>query len=358
MRFIFKTDYNQDIDVLRHNGDRFWYGLLLLVLGTGPLWLDDFYLGEFSYVFILSIAGIGIMLLTGYTGLVSLGHSAFLGIGAYAQGWFVKNGVPFVFALPLAAFLSAAAGLLVGIPALRMTGVYLAIATLLFSVIIEQVFIRWEHVTGGFRGFSVDSPTMFGVSVTDERLFYFICLVVLVLAMLGAVNLLRSPTGRAMVAIRDSEIAAQSMGVNLALYKTMAFSISAGFTGLAGGLFAHKLGYLAPDAFNIILSIQLLLMAVIGGLGSLHGVVFGAMFVGSLPQMIALLRDHLPQAVARQPGLEPGLFGLILVFFILFEPLGIYGRWLKVKLYFQLFPMYKKATFKRQKSYTKSERNR
>ena len=358
MRFIFKTDYNQDIDIFRHNGDRFWYGLLLLALITGPLWLDEFYLGEFSYVFILSIAGIGIMLLTGYTGLVSLGHSAFLGIGAYAQGWFIKNGVPFVLALPLAALLSAAAGLMVGVPALRMTGVYLAIATLLFSVIIEQVFIRWEHVTGGFRGFSVDAPTLFGVSVTDERMFYFICLVVLVSAMLGAINLLRSPTGRALVAIRDSEIAAQSMGVNLALYKTLAFAISAGFTGLAGALFAHKLGYLAPDAFNIILSIQLLLMAVIGGLGSLHGVVFGAIFVGSLPQMIALLRDYLPPAIARQPGLEPGLFGLILVFFILFEPLGIYGRWLKVKLYFQLFPMYKKATFKRQKSYTKSERNR
>ena len=358
MRFIFKTRYDQDINLWRHEGDLFWYGLLLLALFTGPLWLDTFYLGEFSYVFVLAIAGIGLMILVGYTGLVSLGHGAFLGIGAYAHAYFLKIGMPFVLSLPLAALLTAAVGLCVGLPALRMTGIYLAIATLLFSVIIEQVLIRWEHVTGGFRGFSVPTPEAFGVSMNDEVAFYFVCLVVLILALLAAMNLLRSPTGRALVAIRDSEIAAQSMGVNRARYKTTAFAISAGFTGLASGLFAHKIGYLAPDAFNVLLSLQLLLMVVIGGLGSLHGVIYGAIFIGFLPQMIAVARDYLPEAISRQPGLEPGIFGLILVFFILFEPLGIYGRWLKVKLYFQLFPMYKKATFKRQKTYTKSERNK
>ena len=178
------------------------------------------------------------------------------------------------------------------------------------------------------------------------------------LVLLAALNVLRSPTGRAMIAIRDSEIAAQSMGVNLALYKTIAFGLSAFFTGLAGALFAHKIGFLAPDAFNVLLSIQLLLLVVVGGLGSLHGAIYGAIFVGALPQFIAIGRDFLPPNIASQPGLEPGLFGLILVLFIMFEPLGIYGRWLKIKLYFDLFPLYKRATFKRQKSYTKSERNR
>ncbi len=235
---------------------------------------------------------------------------------------------------------------------------YLAIATLAFAFIIEQILIRWESVTGGFKGFPVPRPDFLGVGLVDDVPFYYICFGALVLAVLAALNLLRSPTGRAFVAIRDSEIAAQSMGVNLAAYKTLAFSISAGFTGFGGTLFAHKIGYLAPDAFNILLSIQLLLMVVVGGLGSLHGAIYGAIFVGSLPQLIAILRDYLPEGIARQPGLEPGIFGLILVFFILFEPLGIYGRWLKVKLYFSLFPLYKKATFKRQKTYTKSERNR
>jgi branched-chain amino acid transport system permease protein len=358
MRFIFKTDYRQDLALFQHNGARFWYGLLALLLLTAPLWLDGFYVGEISYVLVLAVAGIGIMLLTGFTGLVSLGHAAFLGIGAYAHGYFLKIGLPFVVSVPLATLLTAAVGLIVGLPALRLTGIYLAIATLLFAVIIEQVFIRWEAVTNGFRGFSVPTPRIFDTPLTDPTVFYYLCLVILTLAMLGAINLLRSPTGRAFVAIRDSEIAARSMGVHLARYKSMAFAISAGFTGLAGCLFAHKIGYLAPDAFGIILSIQLLLMAVIGGLGSLHGVIYGAIFVGALPQAIALVRDYLPEKIAQAPSLEPGVFGVMLVLLILFEPQGIYGRWRKVKLYFELFPMYKTATFRRQKSYARSERNK
>jgi branched-chain amino acid transport system permease protein len=179
---------------------------------------------------------------------------------------------------------------------------------------------------------------------------------VLILVLLGCANLLRAPTGRALMAIRDSEISAQSMGIPVARYKAIAFGLSAGITGLAGGLFAHKFSYLAPDAFNIILSVQLLLMVVVGGLGSLHGAIYGAMFIGFLPQALALLRDYLPAGVANTPGLEAGIFGLILMLFIIFEPQGLYGRWRKVKLYFELFPLYRKATFKRQKVFLKTER--
>lgn len=358
MRFFFKTDYNQDINLFRDNVDRFWYGLLLALVVAAPFVLEDFWLGEISYVFILSIVGIGLMILSGYTGQVSLGHAAFLGIGGYTHAILLNLGVPFIISVIAATLLSALIGAVIGRPALKLTGVYLAIATLAFAFIIEQILIRWEHVTGGFKGFAVGRPEVFGYSITDDAFFYYLCFGALALAVLAALNLLRSPTGRAFIAIRDSEIAAQSMGVNLAAYKTLAFSISAGFTGFGGTLFAHKIGYLAPDAFNILLSIQLLLMVVVGGLGSIHGAIFGAIFVGALPQLIAILRDYLPDNVARQPGLEPGLFGIILVFFILFEPLGIYGRWMKIKLYFSLFPLYKKATFKRQKTYTKSERNR
>ncbi|WP_374303592.1 branched-chain amino acid ABC transporter permease [Ferrovibrio sp.] len=358
MRFFFKTNYNQDINLFRDNVDRFWYGLLLLALLAAPFVLEDFWLGEISYVFILSIVGIGLMILTGYTGQVSLGHAAFLGIGAYTHAVLLGLGVPFVISVTVATLLSAFIGAVIGFPALRLTGIYLSIATLAFAFIIEQILIRWEHVTGGFKGFPVDRPEIFGTSIADDRFFYYLTMGAVILAVLVALNLLRSPTGRAFIAIRDSEIAAQSMGVNLAAYKTLAFAVSAGFTGFGGTLFAHKIGYLAPDAFNILLSIQLLLMVVVGGLGSIHGAIFGAIFVGSLPQLIAILRDYLPESISRQPGLEPGLFGVILVFFILFEPLGIYGRWLKIKLYFSLFPLYKKATFKRQKTYTKSERFR
>jgi branched-chain amino acid transport system permease protein len=242
------------------------------------------------------------------------------------------------------------------------------------------VFTRWEHVTHGLKGRPVDKPVIFGVSFASDLAFYFLCLAVLIGGLWLTANVLRAPTGRAWVAIRDSEIAAQSMGVHLARYKTMAFAYSAGLMGAAGALFAHKIGFLAPDIFSVLLSIQFLLMVVVGGLGSLHGALYGAVFVAMLPVLISQMRDTTPQWVGhlvgvlgkdagaaaylavdrfvKQPGLEPGIFGLILVLFILFEPLGIYGRWRKIQLLFSTFPLYKRATFRRQKTYMRSERLR
>ena len=356
MRFIFKTKYEQDISISRHEGDRFWYFTLILVMLLIPLVLDDFYLGEISYVCILAIAGIGLMILSGYTGLASLGHAAFLGIGAYTHAYLLTHGVPFYFSIVLVILVSFSVGAMIGIPILRLTGMYLAIATLALGFIAEHVFIRWEYFTGGNRGMAVIPPEFFGLSFRDSTTFYYICLFFLVISMLAAINILRSPTGRAFVAIRDSEIAAQSLGVNLGFYKALSFAISAAFTGVAGALLAHYIGYLAPDIFNIFLSLTLLLLIVVGGMGSLHGTIYGAIFVGFLPQLIAICRDYLPSSIASQPGLEPMLFGLILVFFILYEPLGVYGRWIKIKLFFELFPTYKKQTFKKQKVFTKSDR--
>ena len=358
MRFVLKTRYDQDVDLFVHNGQRFWYGALILAVLLAPWIMDDFYLGELSLVFIYGIAGIGLMLLVGYTGLVSLGHAAFLAIGAYAHAYLLGHGLPFLVSLAAATLLSALIGAIVGIPALRMIGIYLAVATLAFAIIIEQVLSHWESVTGGYRGMPVPEAELFGLSLMGPRTFYYLCLIVLVGSLLAALNLLRAPTGRSFIAIRDSEISASSMGIHLARTKSTAFAISAGFTGLAGGLFAHKLGYLAPDAFTLLTSIQLLLMVVVGGLGSLHGVIFGAIFIGLLPQAIAFLRDTLPPAAAQIPGLEPGIFGLILVLFLIYEPLGIYGRWKKIRLYFGEFPLYRSATYKRQKSYLRTERVR
>jgi len=356
MRFIFKRSYEQDINIWRHGGDLFWYGLLLVGLLALPFGLDRFFVGELTYIFILGIAGIGLMLLVGYTGQVSLGHAAFLGIGAYANAYLISKGVPFLVSFPLAGLAAALAGVAIGIPTLRMTGIYLAIATLAFAIIVEHVFANWNTVTGGFDGLPVDPPDLFGYELLEPGELYYLALLVLVLILGAAANLLRSPTGRAMVAIRDSEISAQSMGVNLAWTKTVAFAVSAGFTGLAGALYGHYVSYLAPDNFNILFSIQLLLLVVVGGIGSLHGAIYGAVFLGALPQAIAIARDYLPDSLAQMPGLEPGIFGVILVLFILFEPFGIHGRWLKIKLYFQLFPLYKRATFKRQKAYLRTER--
>jgi branched-chain amino acid transport system permease protein len=380
MRFVFKTSYEQDLGLFRDGVQRAWYVALLIAVLLLPFAVPD-YLVDISLVFIYGLCGVALMTLVGYTGLVSLGHAAFLGIGAYAHAYFSQDlGLPWVVAIALAALLSAAVGVLVGMPALRMTGIYLTIATLAFALIIQEVFARWERVTGGLKGKPVEKAMIFGVSFASDVRFYVLCLAILIGALWLTANLLRSPTGRAWVAVRDSEIAAQSMGVNLAVYKTMAFGYSAGLTGLAGGLFAHKVGFLAPDIFSVLLSIQFLLMVVVGGLGSLHGAIYGAVFVAMLPVAIAQARDALPawasvlaapfgqdavRAVflgvdrfVKQPGLEPGIFGLILVLFILFEPRGIYGRWLKLKVYFSIFPLYKRATFRRQKAYMRSERLR
>ena len=380
MRFVFKTSYGQDLGLFRDGVQRNWYLLLLAGLLILPRLVPD-YLVDIALVFIYGLCGLSLMVLAGYTGLVSLGHAAFLGVGAYAHVYFTQSlGLPWVVAVALAAALTAGVGVVVGLPALRMTGVYLTIATLAFALIIQEVFARWEHVTGGLKGRAVDKPVVFGVALGGDVAFYFLCLAVLVAGIWLTANLLRSPTGRAWVAIRDSEIAAQSMGVNLAAYKTMAFAYSAGLMGVAGALFAHKIGFLAPDIFSVLLSIQLLLMVVVGGLGSLHGALFGAVFVALLPVAISQARDAVPawtghvagvlgkgagdaaftaaDRFVKQPGLEPGIFGLILVLFILFEPLGIYGRWLKIRLFFSTFPLYKQATFRRQKTYMRSERLR
>ncbi len=356
MRFIRKTSYEQDINLVKHGGHLLWYGLLLALVFSGPLWLDRFLLGEFSLVFIYAIAGLGLMLLVGYTGLVSLGHAAFLAIGAYTHAYLLNLGVPLPGAMLSAALFSALIGGLVGIPALRMTGIYLAVATLAFAVIVEQVLVHWESVTGGFRGMAVPRPQLLGIQLGQPVSFYYLCLGILLVCMLLVMNILRSPTGRSMTAVRDSETSAESMGVHLARTKTLAFALSAAFTGLAGALFAHRLTYLAPDAFTLITSIQLLLMVVVGGLGSLHGVIYGAIFIGLLPQGIALLRDTVPPAISQIPGLEPAVFGLILILFLIYEPLGIYGRWRKIRLFFEEFPLYRKSTYKRQKSFLRTER--
>ena len=358
MRFVLKTNYGQDVNLFLHGGQRFWYGLLAVVALAAPLGLDTFYLGEFALVYIWAIAGVGLMLLVGYTGLVSLGHAAFLAIGAYSHAVLLEQGVPFFVSVPLATAFCAVVGYIVGLPALRMTGIYLAVATLAFERIAAWVIEHWESVTGGHFGMRVPEAQVFGLPLDTPVTFYYLCLVVLALCLLSAMNLLRSPTGRAFIAVRDSEISAQSMGIDLARTKCSAFAISAGFTGLAGSLFAHKIGYLAPDAFTVQTSIQLLLMVVVGGLGSLHGVIYGAIFLGLLPQVIAFGRDVLPSAIGEIPGLEPGLFGLILVLFLIFEPLGIYGRWVKIRLWFDEFPLYRKATYKRQRSYLRTERVR
>lgn len=356
MRFIFKTRYEQDLQIFKHSASARWYAALLLLLLIAPMVLPDYYRSQLVFIFIYAVAGFGLMLLSGYTGQISMGHAAFLAIGAYAETILQTHGWPFIASAPVAIVLAAIAGVLIGLPALRLTGIYLAIATLAFGFIVEEILARWESVTAGNSGLIVPGVKLFSGALDSPEQFYYLCLVCLILTGMAVFNLLRSHTGRAFIAVRDSEVSAQSMGVNLARYKTLSFSLSAAITGLAGALYAHQIRFISPEQFTLAVSIEFLMMIVIGGMGSMHGAVFGSVFVIALPELITVLKDYLPQTVAEQPGLKTTIFGVIMILFVLFEPLGIYGRWIKIRTYFSMFPMYKKGMFMRQKSYQKSER--
>ena len=358
MRFVFKTHYDQDINLAKHGGHVFWYGCLMLMLLACPWLLAEYWLAQLTFVLIYGIVGLGLMLLAGFTGQFSIGHAAFLGVGAYTQAVCTQAGLSFVPALVCAMGLSAAVGVVVGLPALRVKGIYLGIATLSFGFIVEEVLARWESMTGGNAGIHIKAPNLWGQEVSSDQGFYYLCLLLAVASTLGVLNLLRSPTGRAFVAIRDSEISAQSMGIHLAYYKTLSFAISAALEGLGGALYGHKMQFISPDQFSVLQSIDLLLMIVVGGLGSVHGAFLGALFLIVLPQLISLSKDALPDAIGLAPGLQSLVYGVVLIAFVLFEPMGIHGRWLKVRTYFQVFPFYRRGLFKRQKTFQKSDRLR
>jgi branched-chain amino acid transport system permease protein len=298
------------------------------------------------------------MLLAGYTGQMSIGHAAFMAVGAYTEAVLAGRGWPFPLTLVASAVLSAAAGVIVGLPALRLRGLYLAVATLAFGFIIEELISRWDSITGGNAGLRVKPAELLGVSLRDGSSFYYTTLVLVALALFLVRNLLRTPTGRAFVALRDSEISAQSMGVALARTKTLAFALSAALAGLGGALYARRIGFISPEQFTVVQSIELVTMIVIGGLGSLHGVFLGAAFAIALPQVIAVAKDALPAAIGGSAGLQPVVFGLVLMGFLLFEPQGLYGRWVKIRTWFELFPYYRRGMFARQRSFQKSERTR
>jgi branched-chain amino acid transport system permease protein len=358
MRFPYDTSYRDSRKLLRYGSDRLVYGILLALLIAAPWLLPRFYVGELTFIFIMSIASLGLMVLIGFTGQLSFGHAAFVAIGCYTHVWLLGQGAPFLLSFFCAGLLAAVVGLLIGLPAIRVSGLHLAMVTLAFSIIVEQVIGRWKGVTGGFTGLTVPRPRLFGVDLGGQRQLYFLCLVALLVVLLALINLLRGRTGRAFVAIRDSEAASQSLGIWTAGYKVFAFALSAGVTGLAGALLAHHVQYVTPEGFSLLLSLELVMMVVIGGLGSLRGAILGAIFISFLPTGISAMKPFLPAQIASQFGLEIFVFGLMLALFILFEPMGLNGRWRKLKSLLDHFPLYRKDTFRRGKTYMRSERYR
>lgn len=358
MQFLFRTSYDQDIDHLVDRGERVRTLLAISLALLAPLVVGSYSLGELSMMLTYVLAGLGLMVLTGFTGQVSFGHSAFLGIGAYTHAILLTAGVPFLISLPAAALLSGLIGAALGRAVSRMHGFYLAIATLAFVIIVETVLGAWTPVTGGHFGLKVPPISLFGIKLTEAWQQYYLILAIVLFCILGIANLNRSPTGRSMVAVRDSETSARALGLNTGRTKILAFFISAMITGLAGALLGHLLFYLAPEVFGLLESLKLLLMIIVGGLGTITGAIFGAIFITMLPLLISLLREVLPGSVAASGGLEQFLFGGIIAAFIIFEPQGLYGRWRKLLFFIETYPYYKRATFVRQKRYLKTERFR
>ncbi|TMQ26462.1 MAG: branched-chain amino acid ABC transporter permease [Candidatus Rokuibacteriota bacterium] len=292
--------------------------LLAVVVALAlPFTLSNFRLFQFTQVFIYAISLLGLNILTGYNGQISLGHGAFYAVGAYTTAIMLdKWNVPYGWTIPVAGLLCLVAGFLFGIPALRLEGLYLALATFALALAVPQILKYFENWTGGSQGIVLSKPTApWGLRVNPDQWLYFLTLAVLLLLFVLATNLLAGRTGRAIVAIRDNPIAAQAMGVNTALYKSLTFGVSAGYVGVAGALSALAVAYVAPDAFNVFLSITFLTGIVIGGLASIWGAIFGALFIQFIPNWAQDISKAAPWAI----------YGIFLIGFMYAMPRGIAG---------------------------------
>lgn len=359
MKFKLKRTYAEDLALFPFRSDMLWAAVLLGFLLSVPLWMGNYWTYNLTLAGIYCIAALGLNILTGYTGLISLGHAAFFAIGAYTVGYMTTTlGLSFWIALPLSGINAAVAGLILGLPALRLTGIYLAIATMGFAFIVDQGILEWSAVTNGANGLAVNRPSLGPLSLASDKAYYFLVLAMVVLFIWFTKNITRTPRGRALAAVRDSEVAAQTMGIPLARVKTQAFALSASYAGVAGGLFAPFLSFIGPDNFTMMESINLIVMIIVGGLASIQGPIFGAVFITLLSELIRMSKNILPAFLSQQVGFQGAVYGLVIMLFVLFEPMGLYGRYRKIKYLFEVFPLYRRDTFRRTRKFQKTERKR
>ncbi|MDI7260947.1 MAG: branched-chain amino acid ABC transporter permease [Thermodesulfobacteriota bacterium] len=349
-----KRNYYEDIELFKSKTVFAWTILFLIFLAVLP-WLIQKYhlLGLSIYVVNLitihAIVAIGLNILVGYTGQISMGHAGFFAIGAFTTLFLVlKVDVPLLLALPMAGFISSVFGFLLGLPALRLKGPYLAIATLGFGMAVTTTIKHLEFF-GGRMGLQAPKLYLFGAPMKDIH-FYYVIMIIAALMVIGAVKLIKTRVGRAFIAIRDSDIAAEAMGVNLTYYKTLAFAVSAFYTGVAGGLYAFILGFINPESFHLIMSFTFLAMVVIGGLGSIMGSIAGAALMTYLdiklqaiqdisligPALVSFSKKYM--SIGGISNVAVIVYGLIMILIVLFEPLGIFGFWIRCKRYWKTWP--------------------
>jgi branched-chain amino acid transport system permease protein len=310
-----------------------WSVVLLLALIVAPYALNAYALSFVTIILITVVGTLGLNILTGYTGLISLGHVGFLVTGAYAYAVLVSKYQMH----PLVGFLGAGvvpavASLIVGAPSLRLKGLYLAITTLAFSFIINTVILEARTITNGARGIAVQRPEILGVSFDSDAAFTWLCLGFAIVTLFATLNIRRSRVGRAFVAIRDNDTAARVMGINLHAYKLLAFVTSAFITGISGALYGIYLSYVSVEGFPFLLSIEALAILIVGGLGSALGAVLGTVFIVLLPEAARIVfslfsaqMDAMFSTGAQE--LKSMLYGLVIILFLRFQPRGLVGVW-------------------------------
>jgi branched-chain amino acid transport system permease protein len=311
-----------------------------------PFFFSRYILSLMIQIGYLGIAALGLNILVGFSGQISVGHAVFFGFGGFASAFLANKGVPVPLAIVLAGLWTTAVGLLFGLPAARVKGLYLAIATLAAQFILQDFFVRAEWFTGGTHGAMAAPFTLFGYDLSSDQSYFYVVLFFVVVMYLGAANLMRSRDGRALIAVRDHYLSAEMMGVNLTKYRTMAFGISSFYAGIGGALYAHYVGFMSVEGLDILFSIQFLGMIIIGGLGSIMGSLMGTIFMVLLPEATGWLASALSGSVIDQVlHLKDGLtymremlIGLTIILFLIFEPDGLAHRWRLIKAYWKLYP--------------------
>lgn len=360
-RPLFYRSYAQELALFNTRPKLIWVGLIVLAAFLMPWVLTDSLLQTFALGFAFAIGALGLNIVTGLAGQVSLGHAFFLGVGAYTaaaisgdpEGRSIGFGITNMLVwLPAAGLVAAAAGVLIAPLATRLRGLYLAIVTLGLVFIGEHLFREWTELTGGAGvGRAAATPELFGYAfnessdfLTRDQNLYLLMLALMLVFALGARNLARSRVGRSFAAVRDRDMAAEMMAINLPVTKTVAFGISSFYAGCSGALLYTITGFFEPSTFSLLLSVQFIAMVLIGGAGTVSGTIMGALFISLLPTLTRELPDYLPFVSAQVTDtpnvfqVESILYGLLIVVFLLFEPRGLFGIWIRIRNYWKGWP--------------------
>ncbi len=339
----FRTSYRADMGLFQTPWDGRLTAAGVVLLALVPLVTDVYITSLLILIGIYAIAALGLNILVGFSGQISLGHAAFFGFGAFASAWLNNTtGLPVILAMPLAGLMTTAVGMIFGIPAARIKGLYLAIATLAAQFILEDFFSRAEWFTGGAYGSLAEPANFFGLPLDSDGRYFYLVLFWVVVSFLAVSNLRRTRDGRALVAVRDHYLSAEIMGINLTRYRILAFGISSFFAGLGGALFGHYLGYVSAEGFTIFLSIQFLAMIIIGGLGSVKGTLMGTAFIVLLPEVMEFVVGTLGSGITfieqGKAYLKEMSVGAAIILFLIFEPDGLSHRWNLIRAYWRLYP--------------------